>query len=332
MSFEMYDLIIIGAGPAGISAADTAQREGLNYLVLEKGLIANTVYNYPIGLTVFSTTNELELREGELKPLSEKPLREELLSYYVRFVLDNRLNVKTEEEVTGVEKISDDEFIVRASKSEYKTKKILFAIGAMDYPRKLNCKGEDLPKIFHRFHETYPYVRKNALVVGGGNSAAEAALFLAEEGANITLAIWRSDWENHDPKQGAIKHWVRTPLEKQIGLGRLNLILYKELIEITESEVLLKTDNEETITLPNDVVFILIGSDADLTLLKNLGCETTYSKYGEVPVYNEETFETNVRGIYVAGHFTNHRHIKEAITVPRKAVPLIAKQLAREQA
>ncbi len=327
----MYDLIIIGAGPAGISAADAAQCEGLNYLVLEKGLIANTVYNYPIGLTVFSTTNELELREGELKPLSEKPLREELLSYYVRFVLDNNLNINTEETVTSVEKRSD-EFIVITSKAEYRTEKILFAIGAMDYPRKLNCKGENLEKVFHRFSETYPYVRKNAIVVGGGNSAAEAALFLAEEGANITLVIWRSDWENRDPKQGAIKHWVRTPLERQIGLGRLNLILYKELVEITDSEVIIKTDSDDTITLPNDVVFILIGSDADLTLLKNLDVETTQSKYGEVPVYNVETFETNVRGVYVAGHFTNHRHIKEAVAVPRKIVPLIAKHLAREQA
>jgi thioredoxin reductase (NADPH) len=323
----MYDLIIIGAGPAGISAADAAAKEGLDYLVIEKGLIANTVYNYPIGLTVFSTTNELELRDGALKPAREKPTREELLSYYVRFALENKLNIHTEEEVIAVEKTVEDEFIVQTTKAEYKSTRILFAIGAMDYPRKLNIHGEDLKKVHHRFSETYPYVRKHALVVGGGNSAAEAALFLSEEGANTTLAIWRSDWENRDPKKGAIKQWVRTPLEKQIEPGNLKIVLYKELIEITETNVIIKTETDESITIPNDVVFILIGSDADLTLLKKLGVQTEVSKYGEVPVYDNETFETNVKGVYVAGHFTNSRHIKEAIEVPRKIIPVIAQRL-----
>lgn len=322
-----YDLIIIGAGPAGISAADMAAREGLNYLVIEKGLIANTVYNYPIGLTVFSTTNELELYENTLRPAREKPTREELLSYYVRFALEKKLNINTEEEVLSVEKLNDFEFAIHTSKAEYKTSRILFAIGAMDYPRKLNVKGEDLPKVFHRFHETYPYVRKDALVVGGGNSAAEAALFLSEEGARTTLAIWRSDWENRDPKMGAIKQWVRTPLEKQIELGNLNVVLYKELVEINEKEVVIRKEDDEVITIPNDVVFILIGSDADLTLLKNLGVKTEQSKYGEVPVYYKETFETHVSGVFVAGHFTYNRHIKEAIVVPRKIIPIIAREL-----
>jgi putative YpdA family bacillithiol system oxidoreductase len=323
---EFYDLIIIGAGPAGISAADAAKREGLNYLVIEKGLIANTVYNYPIGLTVFSTTNELELNHNSLRLAREKPTREELLSYYVRFALDNELNINTEEEVLSVEKIND-EFVIETSKSEYKAARVLFAIGAMDYPRRLNCKGEDLPKVFHRFRETYPFVRKDALVVGGGNSAAEAALFLSQEGARTTLAIWRSDWENRDPKQGAIKHWVRTPLEKQIELGHLRVLLFKNVLEIKNDKVKLIDDNGVVHLLPNDVVFILIGSDADLTLLKNLGVQTEQSKYGEVPFYDKETFETNVRGVYVAGHFTLNRHIKEAIEVPRKIIPMIASSL-----
>lgn len=327
----MYDLIIIGGGPAGISAADAAAKEGMDYLVIEKGLIANTVYNYPIGLTVFSTTNELELREGALKPAREKPTREELLSYYVRFALEHKLNINTEEEVLSVNEINDSEFVIRTSKAKYKAARILFAIGAMDYPRKLNIKGEDLPKVHHRFSETYPFVRKNVLIVGGGNSAAEAALFLSEEGAKTTLAIWRSDWENRDPKMGAIKEWVRTPLEKQIELGNLTILLYKELIEVAENEVVIRKDDGEIITLPNDVIFILIGSDADLTLLKNLGVETVISKYGDVPAYDKDTFETNIKGVYVAGHFTNSRHIKEAIAVPRRIIPIIAKTLKENE-
>src|SRR5919199_2238313 len=116
MNEGRLDLLIIGAGPAGLSAADVAQREGLDYIVLEKGLIANTIYQYPVGLTVFSTTNELEFREGDLKPAREKPTREELLSYYVRFVLDNELNVQTEEEVLSVEKLGENNFKIKTSK------------------------------------------------------------------------------------------------------------------------------------------------------------------------------------------------------------------------
>jgi len=184
-----------------------------------------------------------------------------------------------------------------------------------------------LPKVHHRFVDPYAYVRKEALVVGGGNSAAEAALFLSEEGARTTMAIWREDWENRDPKAGAMKHWVRTPLEREIAEGRLRVVLYKQIDDITRDSVRLTTEAGESMTLPNDVVFVLIGSDADLTMLKTLGVKTEAGKLTEVPVYNPETFETNVRGIYVAGHFTHARHIKAAIDVPRKIVPLIAAKL-----
>src|SRR5215203_5073803 len=194
----MLDLIIIGAGPAGISAAYEAKKHNLEYLVIEKGLIGNTIYKYPVGLTVFSTTNELEFVEGELDPAREKPTREELLSYYVRFVLDNELNVRTEETVLSVEKLDSSEvqgpeggFRVLTEKGQYEARNVLFAIGSMNHPRKLGVPGEDLPKVHDHFRETYPWVRKKALVVGGGNSAGEAALFLAAEGADTTLAIFR---------------------------------------------------------------------------------------------------------------------------------------------
>ena len=199
----------------------------------------------------------------------------------------------------------------------------------MEHPRLLNIPGEDLPKVYHRFVEPYPYVRREALVVGGGNSAAEAALFLSEEGARTTMAIWRSDWENRDPKAGAMKHWVRTPLEREIAEGRLRVILYQQIDEIREREVILTTETDHELTIPNDVVFVLVGSDADLTLLRKLGVKTEPGRalFSEVPVYDPETFETNVPGIYVAGHFTNARHIKAAIDVPRRIVPLIAQSL-----
>ncbi len=339
----MFDLIIIGAGPAGITAAYEAKQHGLSYLVIEKGLIGNTVYNYPVGLTVFSTTNELEIVHGELKPAREKPTREELLSYYVRFVLEHELNIQTEEMVVSVASNAASVhpantggtgtgFTVTTDKDEYKSNNILFAIGAMDFPRKLNVPGEDLPKVQDMFRETYPWVKKRALIIGGGNSAGEAALFLAEEGADTTLAIFRSDWENDDPKQGCIKYWVKQPLQEELKKHCLKLFFLGKVVEIREDVVVLENEAGEVELLENDVVFVLIGSDADLTMLKSLGVETEIGKDGEVPVYDPESFETSIPGIYVAGHFTHQRHIKGAIDASKSLIPLIkAKMTAKNK-
>lgn len=335
----MFDLVIIGAGPAGISAAYEAQKHGLSYLVIERGLIGNTVYNYPVGLTVFSTINELEIEPKGLKPSREKPTREELLSYYVRFVLEHELNIRTEETVESallvpeaVAVSSRNTFTVKTNKGEYKTKTILFAIGAMDHPRKLNVPGEDLPKVHLTFRETYPWVKKRALIVGGGNSAGEAALFLAEEGADTTLAIFRSDWENNDPKQGCIKYWVKQPLADELKKHCLKLFFLGKVVEVREDFVVMENEAGEKEMLPNDVVFVLIGSDADLTMLKSLGVDTEHGKAGEVPKYDPETFETNVPGVFVAGHFTHQRHIKGAIDASKMLVPKLAARIAKDAA
>lgn len=327
----MLDLVIIGAGPAGLSAAYEAKNANLSHIVIEKGLIGNTIYNYPVGLTVFSTPDELEFRKGDLKPAREKPTREELLSYYVRFVLDNELCVKTEEVVESVSIASPDPinaFSIKTDRSEYLSKNVLFAIGAMDRHRMLGVPGEDLPKVHQHFRETYPWVRKQALIVGGGNSAGEAALFLAQEGAETTLAIFRADWENNDPKQGCIKYWVKQPLETELKEHCLKLFFLGKVIEIRENEVELESESGERAVIPNDVVFVLIGSDADLTMLKKLGVDTDHSKYGEVPVYDPETYESNVCGVYVAGHFTSNRHIKGAI----EAGPAVIRSIVSRRA
>jgi thioredoxin reductase (NADPH) len=325
---EQLDLLIIGAGPAGLSAAGAAAREGLNYLVIEKGLLADTIYRYPVGRTVFSTPDELELRENSLRPCRDKPTREELLSHYVRFALDEGLRIHTEEGAESIERHAETGvFTLRTTRGEYRAARVLVATGAMAYPRRLNVAGEDLPKVHHRFVEPYPYVRKDVLVVGGGNSAAEAALFLSEEGARTTLAIWRADWEQRDPKMNAIKHWVRTPLERELEEGGLRLAFFTQLEEITAREVRLQMEDGAVRTLPNDAVFILIGADADHTLLRRAGVEFAKAGLAEVPVYDPDTYETNVPGLYVAGHFTHARHIKQAIAVPRRIIPLIAQSL-----
>src|SRR5919107_1876548 len=136
MSSEKLDLLIIGAGPAGLSAADAAAREGLNYLVIEKGFIADTVFHYPVGRTVFSTPNELEMREGALQPCREKPTREELLSHYVRFALEENLRINTEEEATTLERDTDGEgFFVTTTRARYRARRLLVCTGAMAHPR-----------------------------------------------------------------------------------------------------------------------------------------------------------------------------------------------------
>src|SRR5687767_9303400 len=135
---ELLDLLIIGAGPAGLSAADSAVREGLKYLVLEKGTIADTIRTYPVGRTLFSTVNELEMREGTLKPVREKPTREELLSHYIHFVLDQNIRINTGEEVTDIARLKPEGFHVRTTRGEYQAARVLFAIGAMAHPRRLN--------------------------------------------------------------------------------------------------------------------------------------------------------------------------------------------------
>jgi thioredoxin reductase (NADPH) len=237
------------------------------------------------------------------------------------------LRINTEEEVTRIERLAAEGFRVHTSRATYEAARLLVCTGAMARPRRLGVPGEDRAKVRHRFREPFPYVRKDVLVVGGGNSAAEAALFLSEGGARPTFAIWPSDWENRDPKLGCIKHWVRAPLEREIAEGRLRLRLFSEVEEIAETHVKIKEAGGASHTLPNDAVFILIGSDADLTLLRQVGVRTEQSGLTEVPSYDPETFETNVPGLYVAGHFTNSRHIKEAIAVPRRVVPLIAQSL-----
>lgn len=321
---EFLDLLIIGAGPAGISAAATAEQLGLRYLVLEKGWLAQTIFRYPVGRLVFSTPNELEMEPNTLQPCRTKPTREELLSYYVRYALKNKLKLRLEEEVLQLSVTKNEGFRAVTTRGDYYAARLLVTTGAMAQPRRLGVAGENLPKVAHRFVEPYPYVGKEVMVIGGGNSAAEATLFLAEDGARTSLAIRRTDWEETDPARGAIKAWVREPLLEQIAQGNLRIILLDAIEEITSDAVRLRRDDGTTESVPNDAVFVLIGHEPDFTLLRQLGVGFEQIGKRTFPVYDAETFETNIAGVYVAGHFTQARHIKEAIAVPRRIVPLIA--------
>lgn len=329
---ELLDLLIIGAGPAGISAAATAAQLGLRYLVLEKGWLAHTIFRYPVGRLVFSTPNELEMEPDTLQPCRPKPTREELLSYYVRYALKNKLKLHLEEEVLQLSGTLAEGFTALTTRGRYHAARLLVTTGAMAQPRRLGVAGEDLPKVAHRFVEPYPFVGKDVMVIGGGNSAAEATLFLAEDGAQTSLAIRRANWEETDPARGAIKQWVREPLLEHIAQGNLKIILLGAIEEITPTAVRLRRDEGTSESVANDAVFVLIGHEPDFTLLEQLGVAFEQIGKRTFPVYDAETFETNVAGVYVAGHFTQARHIKEAIAVPRRIVPLIAAGLSQQAA
>jgi len=303
---KLHDLLIVGAGPAGISAAYESKKLGLDYVVVEKGLIGNTIYNYPIGLTVFSTTNELEFNRGDLNPAREKPTREELLNYYVHFALENELNIRTEEIVLKVERVSEGHFKITTNKKLYESRKVLFAIGAMDFPRRLDVPGEDLQKVHHRFLETFPYVKKNALVIGGGNSAVEEGLHLTNFTEKVTLLV-RGD--RLTASQIAIDK-VNEP-NSRVDV-KFNVIV--DAFEGKDSK--LKAikyhfkDSDKIEEVHPAAAFVFIGQTPNTGFLKEY---VELDKYGFVltghdlthddhaAVHKPLPFETSVSGIFVAG-------------------------------
>lgn len=330
----MYDLIIVGSGPAGLSAALYAKRHRLNYLVLERGLIADTIYRYPIARHLFSTSNEVELEQGALRQ-DAKPTREEVLAHYTKLLKRENIIINTGQEVQRVIPIGGD-FLIETNSDKYKARTVLLAIGGFGIHRKLDVAGETESRVSYRFIEAHPYVMKRVLVVGGGNSAAEAALFLSEAGADVTFSIrrWSLDGSvDYDdigtpaaPKSAKIKPWVREPLERAASLGLIDIIPASEVVEIRPETVLLRvTRNEKAgvIELECHHVFALIGADPDVRLLQQAGADIASDGR---PVYTDE-FETTVPGLYVAGHLTRELHIKNAIEAGRKVIDHIVSKV-----
>lgn len=330
----MYDLIIIGGGPAGLSAALSAKRHNLNYLAIEKGVIANTVYNYPIARQLFSSSDEVELDPCALSR-DRKPTREEALSHYVNVVKREQLNINTGEQVERVDALESG-FLIKTGAGGYKARTVLVAVGGFGHQRRLDVPGESEARVSYRFSEAHPYALKNVLVIGGGNSAAEAAIFLADSGAKVTLSLRRAslDADVDNDSVGAsnskaaakIKPWVREPLERAASEGNLNVITSSEILDILPDSVIIRVRNgrgplDKIIEVPCNHVFALIGADPDTHLLESAGAEIALDGR---PVYDPVTHETTVPGLYVAGHLTRELHMKKAIEVGRQVVDYIA--------
>lgn len=323
----MYDLIIIGSGPSGLAAALSAKRRELNYLLLERDQLASTVRKYPLGKELFSTSNEVELEYGAL-PTENKPTREQVLSHYSNLVEKENLHVKTGEEVISIQ-VTEAGFLINTQNHQYATRTTLVAVGGFGRMRKLNVEGEDDTRVSYHFISGEPYAGKDILVVGGGNSAAQAALFLAEEGAKPVLSFRRATVDVIDPETGKlipkIKPWVKAPLELAVAQGLIKIVASSKVVKICPHSAFLSVaDAQDFIEVACDHIFALIGADPDTTLLETAGAQIASDNR---PVYNPETYETTVPGLYVAGHITRELHMKNALEVTPHIVEAIASRI-----
>lgn len=287
----MLDIIIIGAGPAGLSAAIEAKRQGLSHLVIEKGGIVNAIQNFPTEMTFFSTPELLEIGDVPFTSANMRPTRAEGLEYYSRVAAFHQLQCRYFETMLSIKK-EVDHFLVTTDKGTYSSRNVVLATGYYDHPNMLGIPGEDLPNVSHYYREPYPYFQQNVLVIGAKNSAAIAALELFRHGAKVTLV------HRGEKLSEKIKYWILPDIENRIKEGSVTAHFNTTVTEIRDGEVLLHGPSGP-FSIPNDFVFALTGYHPDYDLLRSLGLRMDESSMS--PVIDQETFETSVPGLFVAG-------------------------------
>ena len=285
-----FDVIIIGAGPIGISCGIEAVKRKYSHLIIEKGCLVNSLFNYPTNMVFFSTSERLEIGGVPFVSHGDKPTRREALEYFRRVVSSWELNVKTYERVTAVNDRGDS-YAVITNKAEYTAKNIIIATGFYDKPNLLNIPGENLPKVKHYFDEAHPYVYLKLIVIGGGNSAVDVALETYRRGSDVTMVI------REDTIKEGVKYWVRPDIENRINEGSIKAYFNSKVIEIREDDADIETP-EGILTIKNDFVFAMTGYHPDFSFLRTAGIDISDAS---CPVYNEETYETNKERIYLAG-------------------------------
>lgn len=289
----MKDLIIIGAGPIGLACGIEAKKNKLDYLILDKGMLVNSLYHYAQNMTFFSTSDRLEIGGIPFISHNPKPTRAEALEYYRRVTATWELNVKLYEGVDQFEKTTDG-FIVHTPKGSYTTKNIVMATGFYDLPYLLNVKGENLPKVSHYYKEPHPYFGMDLVVVGAANSAVDVALETYRKGAkSVTLVVREKEVGKN------VKYWARPDIVNRIEEGSIKAFFEAELKEIKPSSVVISSANE-TLEIANDFVLAMTGYQPDFSLLESLGIAFHSDEY-QTPVYDESTMESNQKGIYLAG-------------------------------
>ncbi|WP_246942249.1 YpdA family putative bacillithiol disulfide reductase [Bacillus pinisoli] len=291
------DVIIIGGGPCGLAAAIAIKEKGYNPLIIEKGNIVNAIYHYPTHQTFFSTSEKLEIGDVSFITENRKPVRSQALAYYRRVVQKKELRIHSFEQVVHVHPKEEGLFSVESikndgAKNEYQAKYVVIATGYYDHPNFLEIPGEKLDKVFHYFKEAHPYFDKDIVVVGGKNSAIDAALELEKVGARVTV-LYRG--ETYSP---SIKPWILPEFESLVRQEKISMHFQSTITKITEHEVFFEKEGQEY-RMKNDFVFAMTGYHPDHTFLKGIGVNIDDSS-GR-PFFDPTTMETNVNGVYIAG-------------------------------
>jgi thioredoxin reductase (NADPH) len=288
-----YDVIIVGGGPVGLNCGIEAVRRNLSYLIIEKGCLVNSIFNYPTNMTFFSTSERLEIGEVPFISHGDKPTRREALEYYRRIKSSWNLAVNTYETVLEVTDANAG-FTVKTSKDSYQCRNVIMATGYYDNPNLLNIPGENLPKVKHYFDEAHPYVYHKVIVIGAGNSAADVALETYRRGAEVTMVVREMKLKD------SIKYWVKPDIENRIKEGSIKAFFNSRVTEIRERDVDLETPIGK-LTIKNDFVFAMTGYHPDFEFLKKNGIKIIGSGENLQLEFDPSTFETNRKGIYVAG-------------------------------
>jgi len=289
---NIYDILIIGGGPIGMACGIEAQNAGLSYVIVEKGCMVNSLYNYPANMTFFSTSDKLEIGGVPFVSNNIKPTRSEALEYYRRVACKFNLNLNLFVLVESVNKDSG-KYIVHTNKSDYQVKYIIVSTGFYDIPNKLNIPGEDLPKVRHYYKDPHYYAKQKVLVIGSNNSSVDAALETFRKGAEVCMVIRESEIGER------VKYWVRPDIINRIKEGSIKVYFNSSLSAISEHEVEISS-HEGKITIVNDFVLAMTGYKPDFSFLKKLGIKISTDKQ-QRPEHDPVTMETNMKGIYLAG-------------------------------
>lgn len=289
---ERLDLVIIGGGPIGIACGLEAKKNGLSYLILEKGPIVNSLFNYPSNMQFFSSSEKLEIDEIPFISKEAKPKRDEALEYYRRIVTSNKLNINLFEKVEKLEN-TGHQFAVHTTKNNYTAANVIIATGFYDIPNTLDVPGESLEKVSHYYNNPHYYAGQKLAIVGASNSAVDAALECYRKGAEVSLII-------RGPEVGErVKYWVRPDIINRIEEGSITAYFNTTVSSITRDEITIITPKGIE-TLKNNFVLALTGYKPNFEFLEKLGVHLSDDEK-KLPEYNPETMESNVDGLYLAG-------------------------------
>ena len=286
------DVCIIGAGPIGICCGIEAKKANLSYLIIDKGCLVNSLYNYPKNMTFFSTSDRLEIGDVPFISHNTKPTKSEALEYYRRVVSSWKLKVNLYEEVFEIKK--NNNFTIKTSKGTYQAKKIIIATGFYDLPYNLNVPGEELGKVKHYYDEPHPYFGMKIAVVGAANSAVDVALETYRKGAKEVTMVVREPSLSE-----TVKYWVKPDIENRIEEGNIKSYFNSSITKIKEKEIHIKTP-EGKLVIENDFVLAMTGYQPSFSFLEKIGIEMGNDEY-KTPSHNPKTMETNIDGVYLAG-------------------------------